>query len=283
MCTVYFQCAGCKDCNAEVTNRHQLANNEKEFEDEVRYIERTMIQEVDTQFDELQFSLRYERSIQQLSTNMNDVLKERVQEALRTIKTEHLTKESTEENFNSLWTRVSKDILSKNISPVEKDPNIEATVQKSITTLLGADFYRYVRAVTDRKRPEEANFTMDQTKHMKAYFEALSDQDVHRLQNKTDGIIEETSKHYITRYKKGKKFNQKDVEVLFKDILEAINEIHDEKFGVTDDYKVDLVYFIEGKAVLGFTEMHKRFFKKNSPDGLLKKKDGTWRCSCKIL
>ena len=178
----YFQCAGCKDCNAEVTNRHLLAKNKKEFQDEVRYIERTMIQEVETQFDELQFNLRYKRNIQRLSTSMNDVLKEKVQEALRTIKTEHLTHESIEENFNSLWTWVTSDILHKNISPVEKDPSIEVTVLKSITTLLGANSYQYVWIVTDRKRPEEANFTVDQTKHMKAYFEPLSDQDVHCLQ-----------------------------------------------------------------------------------------------------
>lgn len=39
----YFQYGGCTYCNAEVANRHLLVNNEKEFQDEVRYLEMTMI------------------------------------------------------------------------------------------------------------------------------------------------------------------------------------------------------------------------------------------------
>ena len=40
-------------------------------------------------------------------------------------------------------------------------------------------------------------------------------------------------------------FNQKEVEMLFKDVLTRIDSITDERFKVTDEYRVDLTTHIE--------------------------------------
>ena len=57
----------------------------------------------------------------------------------------------------------------------------------------------------------------------------------------------ETSKYYDDKHavKQSQPFNRKEVEMLFKDVLARINKITDERFKVTDEYKVDLVAYIE--------------------------------------
>ena len=67
----YFQCNGCKDCDAEVTNRHLLKNNEKEFQDEVRHLQRTLVREIDDAMEDLEIRMRTDKRIHELSTSMD--------------------------------------------------------------------------------------------------------------------------------------------------------------------------------------------------------------------
>ena len=66
----------------------------------------------------------------------------------------------------------------------------------------------------------------------------------------------------------GKQFDQRKVEYLFKEVLEDVSNISDERFQITLDYKVDLVSFIETQVVMGFTEMHKSYCNHSSPQAL---------------
>ena len=100
----------------------------------------------------------------------------------------------------------------------------------------------------------------------------INTQDVHRLQIKSDGMINQTRKYYHTTSSKGRQFSHRDVEELFVDVLDQIRNISDERFKVTLDYLADLVYYIERLAVAGFTRMHETYCDRNSPQALLKTK-----------
>ena len=274
----YFQCPGCKSCSAEVTNRHLLTNSEREFREEIRYLELTMIREIEARFESLERRMTTDDHIQRLSREMNNILKKKVQEALRGMIPVHLTSASIEEIFDNLWTNVTRDILSATTNHVDRDPNIEATVQATITSFLGDESFHYHRKLTGRNRREhmESKFTVDAAQHLKLkrrfFFNRVSDEDVHRLQSQTDTIIEETSKHYTSNLPKGREFIQGDVEALFREVLAQLRNISDERFTITPDYTIDCICYIERRAVAGFSKLHKQYFKESSPETLLEKK-----------
>ena len=101
----------------------------------------------------------------------------------------------------------------------------------------------------------------------------FNEQDANRLSLETKRIIDETSRHYNARLvPDGKQFIQKDAELLFKEVLKQIDSIKDERFKVTKEYKVGLVYHIGISAVAGFYEMHEKYSRKSSPQALLEEK-----------
>ena len=57
----------------------------------------------------------------------------------------------------------------------------------------------------------------------------------------------------------GKPFNQREAEVLIKEIAEQISRISDERFSVTDDYKADLINHIERSISAGFSDLHHKY------------------------
>ena len=125
----YFHCAGCNECNAEVTNRHLLANNEKEFEDEVKSLGRTLTKEVNSAMDSLETKMQTDTSIHRLSQEMDNTLRKKVKEVIRTRKSDDLKKETIEEMFDLLWAEATGDILRTMKSHVDKDFNVQAIVQ----------------------------------------------------------------------------------------------------------------------------------------------------------
>ena len=284
----YFRCAGCKECSAEVTNRHLLANNEKEFEDEVKALRRALTKEVNSAMDSLETKMQTDTSIHRLSQEMDDTLRKKVKEVIRTMKSDGLKKEDIEQMFDVLWTEATVDILRSMKSHVNKDVSIEATVQKVLRELFGSEFYMYLQRHTVLKRgksqcrfnPDE--FIIDITRHMKknrAWREfgySLNEQDVYRLQTASEKIITETGRFYDATQTM-KPFNRKEVEMLFKDVLTRIDGIRDERFKLTNEYKVDLVAYIEALAVKGFRDMHDRYCRMNSPESLLGKKRKSYR------
>ena len=70
---------------------------------------------------------------------------------------------------------------------------------------------------------------------------------IQKLKKESDWIISQISKCYdIAKYKKGKKFDKKDVEQLFHDVLELISTVHEKQhINITRKYKVDLLYHAE--------------------------------------
>ena len=289
--THYFQCGGCDDCNATVTNRHLLANNEKEFQDDIRMIKRSLTREVESSMRHFEVKMKTDARIHELSIEMDSILKKKVQDAIASCKAEHLTEENIEEAFEELWRDATGDIL-RNAKQAERDENIEATVEMTIRSLLGSDDHLYLKAKTGKgsskcrskhqKNSLVGDFFVDGKKHMKltsvlARIGApvyANDQDIRRLQVQSNRIIEDTRKYYDRNSASpgGKQFSQGDVELLFKDVFERIASFSDDRFKTTRHYRTHLVHHIEGLAVAGFTEMHEGYCITSSPIALLEEK-----------
>ena len=86
----YFQCTGCKDCDNDVQNRHLLINNEKEFEDEVRALKRSLTREMDEMMENVEIKLTTDEHINRLSTEVDYILNKKVQEAIAARKSENM-------------------------------------------------------------------------------------------------------------------------------------------------------------------------------------------------
>ena len=283
----YFRCAGCKECSAEVTNRHLLSNNEKEFEDEVKTLRRALIKEVHSAMDSLETKMQTDKRILRLSQEMDDSLRTKVQEVIRSARSDDLKTEDIEQMFDLLWAEATVDILRTMKSHVDKDVNIEATVQKVLRDLFGSGFHVYLRHTVLRRGKnqniiDQDNFMVEISRHMeknwawREFCYSLNEQDGSRLLAASEKIIIETGKFYDAT-QQVKPFNRKEVEMLFKDVLVRIDDITDERFKVTDEYKVDLVAYIESLAVKGFRDMHDNYCKMNSPETLLGKKRKSYR------
>ena len=141
----YFRCAECNECSAEVTNRHLLANNEKEFKDEIKSLGRALTKEVNSAMDSLETKMQTDTSIHRLSQEMDDALRKKVQEVIRIRNSDGLKKEAIEEMFDLLWTQATGDILRTMKSHVDKDVNIEAIVQQVVRELFGAGAHMYMQ------------------------------------------------------------------------------------------------------------------------------------------
>ena len=288
--THYFQCAGCDECNAAVTNRHLLANNEKEFHDDIRMLKRSLAREIESTMRHFEAKMKTDTRIHELSTEMDEILKRKVQDAITSCKAEHLTEGNIEEAFEELWQDAAGDIL-RNAKHAERDENIEAMVEMTIRSLLGSDDHLYMQVKTGKGSSRHRNklqentdvgdFMVDYKRHMKltsvwarigvAY---INDQDIHRLQVQSNRIIEGTRKYYVSELAPpgGKQFSQRDVELLFKDVFERIACFTDDRFRTTRYYRTHLVHHIEALAVAGFTEMHERYCITSSPIALLEEK-----------
>ena len=289
--THYFQCAGCDDCNAAVTNRHLLVNSEKEFHDDIRMLKRSLTREIESTMRHFEVKMKTDTRIHELSTEMDEIRKRKVQDAIASSKAEHLTEENIEKAFKELWQDAAGDIL-RNAKHAERDENIEATVQMTIRSLLGADDHLYMEVKTGKGSSRCKNkhqryshigdFVIDSRRDMKltsvwARIGApvhVNDKDIHRLQVQSNRIIEATRKYYDNNSAPpgGKQFSQRDVELLFKDVFERIASFTDERFKTTRHYRIHLVHHIEALAVAGFTDMHERYCITSSPMALLEEK-----------
>ena len=292
--THYFQCPGCDDCNAVVTNRHLLANNEKEFQDDIRMLKRSLTREIESTMRHFEVKMKTDTRIHELSTEMDEILKKKVQNAVTSCKAEHLTEENTEEVFKELWQDAAGDIL-RNVKQAERDENIEATVQMTIRSLLRSDDHLYLEAKTGKgsskpkhklqENTDVGHFIVDYKRHMKLtsgwfkIMDSINEEDVYRLQVESNRIIEDTRKYYDSNLAppEGKQFSQRDVERLFRDVFERINCFTDDRFKTTRYYRTHLVHHIEALAVAGFKETHDRYCTSSSPAALLNEKKKSYR------
>ena len=277
----YFHCSGCDECNTNVTGRHLLAKNEKEFCDEVHSLKKALIKEIDTTMDNLDVKLRIDTRIHQLNTEMDDFLVNKVKETIRSQKSEDLERQDIEELFESLWNDATYDVLTLTWHTYT-DPNIEATVQAIVRELLGPDDHFYLQMLTmegkNTRTSTKTIFNIRSDRHMQlisGYFfkGCITKQDVHRLAQVSTKIINQTRKYYDpTTHPQGKLFNQIEVEELVFEVLQEIHSISDERFRITPEFIVDLVHYIEAQVVAGFTEMHEKYCSHSSPEALLERK-----------
>ncbi len=302
----YFQCPGCDNCKAEVANRHLLANNEREFRDDVKYLQTTLKREIEDAMEKLEITLRTEERIDELSSDMDDILKRKVQETVKTRKSERLSEAETEQVFEELWEEAAGDIL-RTAKRAERTIDVEAAVQSVIRSFLDQHFYQYLRkeaaGTTHTKRHVNKSrykqlppvthprvFVVNRDQHIKLLgkidrfvdrniWSLVTEKDAERLQQASDDIIKKTKSHYQCHavFPKGKQFRRKDAELLFKDVVEEIKAIRDERFKVTDAYKVDLVRHIETQCVPGFQKLDDRYYHSSSPEALLDEKKKFYR------
>ena len=281
----YFQCIGCNGCSDDVRNRHLLANYEKEFKTELENLSRGLHREFESTVNKLEISLKADDRIHQLNTEMDDILKRNVHEAIRRRKTERSTGEAFQDIFKQLWAESTGDIL-RMARYMEEKVDIKAIVQGVITDLLGKNRPFYLRKIDEKEANKgaqnrsESNFLVDRLHHLefKGHFQFYTNSaDIDRLQLFADDIIAATKKYYDqTSAPDGKRFNKKDAEILFGEVLNIMNMFRDERFLLTNSFKVDLILHIETLAVAAFTEMDEKYRKESSPEALLEKKEKSY-------
>ena len=280
----YFQCAGCGDCSLVVKNRHLLANNRKEFHDEVNVLWTTLRQDVKSFMLNLAIEIKTEEKIRQLSKQMDNILTEKLQEVVRDGRSEDFDETEVDDLFEKMCSDFAGDI-TRMVRQEERNENIEAAVQMAIRNLLGSDNHFYLRLLTSQQIKQSTSvsevpkFTLDPKKHMVSknrffnYIVGVAERDVGRLKVKTDRMINEVQQYFeAPETSEGKQFNQRDAEFLIKDILEQIDKFSDERFSVNDDYKIDLLHHIERLAVAGFTSLNEKYCSRGSPEALLARK-----------
>ena len=258
----YFQCGGCQKCDATIANQKLLANNEKEFVDEVTALQHTLVREVDITFDNLKFRMKVVKAIHDLNRALDETISKKVNEAITAQKGEQLPKEQVEDIFEALWKEVTGDIL--HYAPrANRNENIKVAVQNIFRSQLGtSEWQLYLQRESRKKnKPKQhrrktlrdgsaSGFAAGDSKHLKLQgwysklMSSVNEQDLHRLQTESDRIIEETSKYYDPWLSpEGQQFSQSAAEELFRNVIETIDNINDKKVKITDEYKVDLLHY----------------------------------------
>ena len=227
----------------------------------------------------LEIKLKANSRMNDMSKDMDERLKKKVHKTInQQKKRDSLSEEGVESIFNDLWREETGDILGSIRRGEEGEVvNIEATVQRTITRLLGPEDHLY-RLMENNLRPQTFEA---QRKHIdvKGFWKrsvvgyTITDDDIERLQAISENIIQETKKFYTpTAPNVEREFTATDAEELFEDVLRRIDEINDDNFDTKNEYKVELLVHIEGIAVDGFKRMHETYCKENSPKALLEKK-----------
>ena len=289
----YFECGGCQKCNTKVNCRDQLANYKKAFEEETNILQTRLIWEVHDSLEKLALKIAAEKNIYQLDRRMDDIIRDKVQEVIKERKSDNLGKDDIGVIFDELWKNTAGDILCDETKSTQ-EYDIQRDVTDVLMKLVKAEGHLYnimppheTRKKAKKQRiynEDSIEFTVLKGRHMvlrgipsrfthRMLGMALNEQDVHRLQVASKSIIEATNRHYDPSLQPpARQFNPSDVEELFKDIFNRIKEIDDDRFKITNEYKMDLLHFIEKRAVTGFTEMHVKYCREYSPEALLEKK-----------
>ena len=278
----YFDCNGCDDCKSgNIQRRHLLADHQKEFQDDIRSLKKTLSKEVNNAMDVLKVKLQANERIDNMSNKMDQVLKERVQKEILKRQSIKSPQEQIELIFNELWAEATGDILKEARDKVEKDPDIEAEVQSVIKRILGKESHEYMQAITRENQEirEDRQFVVDKTIHLRSkammskWFSVdyVSDSDAQYLEDLTNTTIVQAMKNLS---KCGEKqFNETDTETLFSEILQTINN----NFEITPRYKADMLRYAENMAVPVFMKMHRLYRENSSPEALLERKKKSYQ------
>ena len=272
----YFKCDRCDKCSASVTNRHLLRDHEKEFTEEVHTVERILNELIRESMRTFEIAMKIERWIHEQDTSMDDAIKAKVEEAVRKGRSKDMPREDMKVAFDTLWEDVTADIR-RTVRQEPPEVNIEAAVQASIKAVLGSDHQYYLRMLSRDSSRKTPKFEVDRDLHIDLIVDAspasVTDADVNNLQAASETILHNAEKHYTYNVSlRGKQFHSQLAEDLFRDVMEAVDNISDERFKVTWNYKTDLIFHIQGLAIAGFTQMQENYCRHSSPEALLQKK-----------
>ena len=115
----YFTCGGCDQCNATIDNRHLISNKSSDFLDSIQHVKITLFDEVEHFFQHFTPKIKAQLHIQQLSKEIDDTLRRRVQQLLQEHKSKAFDRKTLDEVFRNMWTEATSSIISS--SPSSKD------------------------------------------------------------------------------------------------------------------------------------------------------------------
>ena len=264
----YFDCTGCQreDCKKEVRNRQFLRDYKGEFERDIWRFMKALEEEISQSAN----SLAVEMSLQQDNAKMDDILKKEVYKLISKVKYKSLSQHDKENIFDALWERETEEILRQ--IPQKKKPElfIKKTVEKAIRDSLGSEDFRYIKKKADKfMKFDNESFTIK-----KEHANGDTNPAPHELRNlriASELVVKTTASHY-SKLKKGRDFEPKHAETLFKDIQSLIDQMKDKVIETNMDYNVDLMLYVEELAVRNFSWNQRKYEEISSPEGLLEKK-----------
>ena len=262
----YFQCPGCpeKDCDEEVRNRQFLRDYKGEFERDIWRFMRTLQEEINQSIKNLVVEL----SSHEDNVKMDKILKRKVRKVIDEAKL--LTKKKKKKLFDDMWETETEEIIRKFPQKKTSENHIKTTVQNTIKASLGPDDFRYIQKKADTSNEiGDKDFTFKQ-EHVNGG-QKLAPYALRCLRRSTETLVKRAGQHY-RKIEKGRKFEQKHAETLFKDIQNRIERIKQDGIETTLDYKVDLMMHIGELAVRDFSLNQKAYEEYRCPRRLLRKK-----------
>ena len=262
----YFQCPGCqeKDCDEEVRNRQFLRDYKGEFEHDIVRFMRALEEEISQSIKNLVVEL----SSHEDNAKMDKILKKKVRKVID--KAKSLTEKEKKKIFDDMWETETEEIVRKYPQKKTSANHIKTTVQNTIKASLGPDDFRYIQKKADISNEiGNKDFTFKQ-EHVNGG-QKLAPHILRCLRRRTETIVKRAGLHY-RKIEKGRKFEQKHAETLFKDIQNRIERIKHEGIETTLDYKVDLMMHIGELAVRDFSLNQTAYEEYRCPRRLLRKK-----------
>ena len=108
----YFQCGGCDQCDTTVRNRHLLSNKEEgEFLDTIQHLKAALLREIEYFLENLEAKMKVEERINQLSKEMNDTLKIKIEQLVQEHISRAFNRESLDKAFQNMWTEATSSII----------------------------------------------------------------------------------------------------------------------------------------------------------------------------
>ena len=200
---------------------------------------------------------------------MDGILKQKVQEVIIRANSGSFLEKDRAKIFEAMYNSGKKEIIREIPQKGKSMTFIKTTVEKAIRDSLGSEYFMYNKKKAGKKVEEEGFIVKEEHVNGSHTWDRVR-KFIHLIEV-TEEIIRETGVHY-KRVQKGKEFEPKHAETLFKDIENRIDRIKDEGIETTLDYRVDLMMYIEELAVMNFCLNQKAYEENICPSRLLETK-----------
>ena len=284
----YFHCPGCQECSEEVRNRQFLRDYKGEFEHDIW----RFMQSLEEEMNQTAKNITVELSSHKDSAMMDEILKQKVEHAIGNTKSQSCLETDKDTIFDEMWKTETEEILSKMHQRMTSDNFIKTTVEKTIRESLGPEYFIYNKKKADNSHKFHDQGFIIKKCHVNGGTRVIPNT-LRQLKKVTELILKNTSAHYI-KVEKGREFEAKHAETLFKDILNRIDQgkvtrsdyLLDStpnytflrtlarltRVDTTLDYKVDVMMHIEELAVRNFIWNQKVYEENRCPVILLERK-----------